>query len=308
MNKKRHGLKGQVAVLFTLALPVLIGVTGLGCDVAVMYFNWVSLQKAADAAVLAGANSLPGDPSGAITAAANYVQSNGVSSSEIAATSVAADDMSITISLARTVPYFFGRVLGLTSQIIRVQAKAGLQAVTKTTSNLVPIGLPCTAATMPCYTAGETLTLKYGQVGSGNWTPLQLGQAGAATYSANVLNGYDGSVSIGDQVYPETGDMTGPTRSAINQRISEGQASDPGGSASSFTPGDARVIEIPVVDFSAVGGKSTSVPVLGFATVWVSGLDSQAGLTGVYLSAAASGIPDPGKPTTGSALTPVLLQ
>lgn len=296
-----------MAVLFALALPVLIGAVGLGCDVTVMYYNWVCLQKAADASALAAANSLPGDPGSAITTASNFAQLNGASSNEVTSTVVAPDDMSITVSLARQVPYFFGRILGLSSQLVQVRATAGLQAVTRTNGNLVPIGLPCTAATMPCYYSGEPLTLKYGQIGSGNWTPLQLGQSGAAAYGANVLNGYDGSVAVGDQVFPETGDMTGPTRTAFNQRVSEGQADYPNDSANSVTPGDARVIEIPVVDFSAVGGKSNSVPVLGFATVWINGLSSTAGLTGTYLSAAAAGTPDPTKSTVSSALTPVLL-
>ena len=40
----------------------------LGADVAVMYFNWVQLQKAADAAAIAGASQLTGqpDPTGTI--------------------------------------------------------------------------------------------------------------------------------------------------------------------------------------------------------------------------------------------------
>ena len=42
--------KGQIMVLYAGVIAGLLGVTALGVDVAVMYFNWAQLQKAADAA------------------------------------------------------------------------------------------------------------------------------------------------------------------------------------------------------------------------------------------------------------------
>lgn len=47
--------KGQMAVVMTLVVATLLGVMALGSDVAVMYYNWMQLQKAADASALAGA-------------------------------------------------------------------------------------------------------------------------------------------------------------------------------------------------------------------------------------------------------------
>jgi uncharacterized membrane protein len=47
--------RGQIAVVTTFAIATLLGAMALGTDVAVMYFNWVQLQKGADAAALAGA-------------------------------------------------------------------------------------------------------------------------------------------------------------------------------------------------------------------------------------------------------------
>jgi len=52
--------RGQLLVLFTLILPVLLGVMALGADFSVIYFNWTIVQKAADAAALAGASQLTG--------------------------------------------------------------------------------------------------------------------------------------------------------------------------------------------------------------------------------------------------------
>jgi Flp pilus assembly protein TadG len=59
MKLRKFG-KGQIAVVMTLALATLLGVMALGADVGVMYYNYIQLQKGADAAALAGANYLNG--------------------------------------------------------------------------------------------------------------------------------------------------------------------------------------------------------------------------------------------------------
>src|SRR5580704_3382460 len=103
--------RGQMVVIVALIIPVLLGAISLGTDVAVFYFNWMQLQKAADAAALAGANYLPDNPSTAQSAAIAYAESNGIKAAEIIATSVASNDLSISVTLQRTVPYYFARAL-----------------------------------------------------------------------------------------------------------------------------------------------------------------------------------------------------
>src|SRR5690349_11188622 len=145
-TRLRAARRGQTIIVIALAIPCLLGALALGADVGLMYLNWLQLQKAADGAVLAGANSLPGNPSGAATVTDQWAVSNGAKSGEIVATTVASDDMSVTISLQRTVPYSFGRVLGLTAQQISVTATAGIQSNSYGVSGLLPIGMPCDAA------------------------------------------------------------------------------------------------------------------------------------------------------------------
>lgn len=48
MGRRSGLLRGQMLVLFTLILPVLLGVMALGADFSVIYFNWTMVQKAAD--------------------------------------------------------------------------------------------------------------------------------------------------------------------------------------------------------------------------------------------------------------------
>jgi endonuclease/exonuclease/phosphatase (EEP) superfamily protein YafD len=54
-RRARSFRKGQIAVVMTLVITTLVGVIALGGDVAVIYYNWMQLQKSADASALAGA-------------------------------------------------------------------------------------------------------------------------------------------------------------------------------------------------------------------------------------------------------------
>jgi Flp pilus assembly protein TadG len=67
-------------------MTVLLGAMGLGADMAVLYYNWVILQKGVDAAALAGAGYLQSDSQAApqaISVAVAYAQSNGIKNSEL---------------------------------------------------------------------------------------------------------------------------------------------------------------------------------------------------------------------------------
>src|SRR5260221_8050206 len=84
-------MRGQISVVFALAAVTLCGVMALGADIGVLYYNWVQLQKAADAAALAGAQILGQDPSDptpatstlATTTAQTYATNNGVAASDV---------------------------------------------------------------------------------------------------------------------------------------------------------------------------------------------------------------------------------
>jgi len=88
MKLRFRNRKGQVAILMTLAVATLLGVMSLTSDVGVLYYSSIQLQKAADAAAVAGANYFgpnhPPTPSctwGATDAqngACDYVINNGI--------------------------------------------------------------------------------------------------------------------------------------------------------------------------------------------------------------------------------------
>jgi hypothetical protein len=157
--------KGQAAVLITLVLITLLGAVGLSTDIGVLYYNWMKLQKAADAAAIAAATQLTGDTftdndyvvgCGEYFACANGVVYQPSSSCSVnspptcSATSnhdtvsitPASDEKSVTVNISRTVPYFFLQLIGLKQGAVSVTATAGIYP-TNGSCDAVPIALPC---------------------------------------------------------------------------------------------------------------------------------------------------------------------
>ncbi len=155
--------------LFTIVLPVLLGAMALGTDFAIIYLNWSMVQKAADAAALAGASQLtavPGSAASLTPAVDNYVNGyaclNGVSdpsntyaticpteashpggvADKIAFTTVT--DTQVSVGIHRTVPYSFGKMIGLNTAAVAAKATAAIEATGTVPGGLVPIGLQCT--------------------------------------------------------------------------------------------------------------------------------------------------------------------
>ena len=175
--------KGQIMVLYAGVIAGLLGVTALGVDVAVMYFNWAQLQKAADAAAIAGASQLTGqvdatgttsgnarayaggyaclnginDPSAAADAGVSGAQATVMSTlctpnaasnpdytDAIASIDVDANNSFVKVNLTRQVPYYFGKAIGMTTGNVAASAKAIVAGnVNTVTGGLFPVGVQC---------------------------------------------------------------------------------------------------------------------------------------------------------------------
>ena len=72
-----HDERGQTTLLVGLFTLVLLGFFGLVADIGWLQLSLARIQRASDAAALAGAPYLPGNVSGAITAARNEATKNG---------------------------------------------------------------------------------------------------------------------------------------------------------------------------------------------------------------------------------------
>jgi Flp pilus assembly protein TadG len=295
VSAKRH--PGQVAIIMTLALPVLLAALALCCDTAVMYVNWQQMQKAADAAALAGATYLALDTTEAKQEAHDYALRNGLTDGEITAIySDAADTPPrwLTVTASRTVPHFFARVVGIMSAPISVSSTAAIQPVTKA-KGLVPIGVNCASGLVTqCFAPGASIDLKMSMNGPGNWFPVQLDAPGGNSYRTDIINGSANQIGIGDWINTETGNLIGPTQQGFNTRWQEAQQMDPTGSYASHVIDNPLVIEVPLVDWSNVNGKS-QVKVSGFGEFWITGVQGAGQVTGEFLQAGVvpKNTPDP---------------
>jgi Flp pilus assembly protein TadG len=326
----RRGNSGQTMVIIALVLPVLLGSIALAVDVAVFYFNWTQLQKATDAAALGGANYLPDNPSQAKTVASQVVQSNGVNAAEIASNTVSPDDLSLTIKAQRQVPYYFGRVLGLTSGTVAATSTAQAQFPPSTVNanspaavpaggdngganggvcggigvcGLVPIGLDSNTA----YSDGSQITLQQGQLGPGNWDLLALGGVGGNNLRTNIADGYNSMVSVGDWITTEPGQKVGPVDQGFQDRLNLAATADSGGTFSSHTVSDPRVLIVPVVNWQGQNGRS-QVQVTAFATLWLDSYNKGQVTVHMISQVIANSFGNPNAPSFGARGTPRLIK
>jgi hypothetical protein len=266
----------------------------MSTDVAVLYYNWSTLRKAVDAAALAGAAYLPNNPSSATSTAQTYATLNGVQATDTVSVAVSGDDKSVTMSAKRTVPFYFGQIVGLKSTPVSVTATAEIESV-GAARNLIPLGFDPPSPP----TQYQMYTFKNSQVGPGNWGALALGGNGGSTYRTNLENGYQGTVNVGDWISTETGQITGPTSQGIGDRMTAGVATDPSlpagatiSSSTSYSLSDARAVEVPIVNWGNINGKS-QVQVLGFAMMWLVSTDGKSVNAEFIQQVAADNTPNP---------------
>lgn len=297
MKTRRHGSGGQTLVIFTLVLVTLLGAMALCTDVAVLYFNWAQLQKAADAAAVAGAHYLPDDTSTATSTAYTYANYDGVPASQVLSVTFGNANTTITVQLRRTVNLFFARVLGFLNTPVTVQATAMIQPAGGT-NGIFPIGLSCTGSdpTQDCgctdtTTNGvstTTCTLHYGMLSGapGNWEPLAIGGNGANDLRNNIAYGYSGTTYIGQGVSlpTEPGNIVGPIAQGMETRLGDSAYSNGPPSVvplSNAELNDSRLVVVPMVNYTSANGK-TEVPVMGFAEMWISSFDPGTDNINVY--------------------------
>jgi Flp pilus assembly protein TadG len=320
--------KGQIVVVFALTTVALMGAVSLGTDIGVLYYNWGQLQKAADAAVLAGANYLPDNPAQAATAASQLAQTNGLKSAEIISNTVAPNNLSITMTVKRTVPYFFARVVGLSNGSVAAAATATAQSPPSTMNAVTPGAIPaggdnngnngvtctttCSCGLIPIglnsttiYTNGSQITLQQGQVGPGNWDLLALGGVGGNNLRSNIANGYNGMITVGDWLTTEPGKKVDPVDQGFQDRLNCASLSDPLGTSSSHAMTNARVMILPVVDWQNQNGRTT-VQAKAFATVWLDSYNKGAITVHFISQVVANSFGDPSAPFFGSRGTPRL--
>jgi Flp pilus assembly protein TadG len=366
MNTRNRRSKGQMLVLFTIVLPVLLGVMALGADFSIIYFNWSMVQKAADAAALAGASQLNGQVGSAATvqpAVVNYVNGyaclNGVTDASNSSAALCPSpstkspgfvdkivftnvtDTQVSVGIKRSVPYFFGKMIGLQEASVAATATAAIKPPGTIPGGLFPVGLqcdsPCSLANLkPGSTNGVTFGQKFvGAIGaSGNWQWVDVGQGnGASGLGAVLQSGSSGSFSIGMTIGSSPGNKanSGPAKSGLASRLAScsaanakaalTSATDPcqnnalvggtngiGGTASNAVPAnDPCLVVVPAVDFTGCNG-SCSMKIEGFAQIYLEQDSTTSAIDACFVQGSTSNaIGSSGAPSLGPLAPPILI-
>lgn len=161
--------QGIVAIWTALLAVVLFGMAAIAVDISRWYVEGQRLQKAVDAAALAGAVLLPGDPADASIAARTLAERNGW---DIDGTTVTYQDgagsrpSQMRVTMSSTVENGFGAMLGVPTKTITRTAVAEY-------AGPAPMGSPCNVfgredmeAELPSGSQGEVASSNCDSAGS----------------------------------------------------------------------------------------------------------------------------------------------
>jgi hypothetical protein len=118
---------GQIIAIFALMLTAIIGLVGIAIDVTFAWRAELQVQRAADAAALAGVVYLPGNISGGTTASLQEATKNGFTSgsgTSVSAHQDASNIRQMDVAITTPVPTFFVRVFGINSFTVTRDSKA----------------------------------------------------------------------------------------------------------------------------------------------------------------------------------------
>jgi hypothetical protein len=123
-TRRRLASRGQMLVLFAVSIFVLTGITAIVVDVSWYWANSLRVQRAADAAALAGVVWLPGNPSTAYSTALAEATKNGYQDGSGGITVTPLQDSlnkrRLNVTISAPVGTFFMKIFGLPSiQAIR---------------------------------------------------------------------------------------------------------------------------------------------------------------------------------------------
>lgn len=282
--------QGGLLLVFAMAGAVLMGMMGLTVDVGLAYTTKAKLNAVVDAAALAGAQELPGNPVRAREIAISYAVANGVKAEQVSA-EVSIDNHRLIVKAENDIRFFFGSFLNHEEEKITARAEALVGSITGI-AGVSPIGVEDQPLQF-----GVKYTLKHGSgeggspLGSGNYGALALGGRGASTYRENLIYGYQNMLRVGQVISTEPGNMSGPTRVGINTRIAN--CTDLNCSFHSFSRSCAHIIYVPIYQLTV---DKNSVIIRGFAAFYVekvAGQGQNAEIRGYFVRTVANGIAEP---------------
>ncbi len=257
--------EGYVIVVVAALIAILLAFAAFAVDFGILYGARTSLQRAADAAALAGASTFILEPNAAQPATAdeyarrtvvqNSVFGNFIQSSDISNVIVDTALRRVTVDLTRAENTYFAKAMGWFGATISVQAIAEASAAARSTGCAKPWFVPNTilSSLNPCdaqaagqimFTStgfaspwakalvqgGHQFTIKPGNpsnaAGPGQFYAIRLGDSsGGMDYRTNIATCTPQGLTCWSSYGVEPGNMIGPTKQGVNDLVTIFQSS-----------------------------------------------------------------------------------
>lgn len=254
---------GVSLVIVAIMIVTILGFTAIAIDGGRLYFEKSRLQKAVDAAVLAGAQGLLTSEADAKTIAKGIAEKNKylLTDTELLTTSY-----SITAEKSSKVTMTFAKAIGFSEVTVNAKAKAVVGPL-KSIDGIKPIAVEESlipdGTSLTCTTPGNT---------SGNCGYLALDGTGLPKLQNALING--GTISVGDTVDLEVDTEPGKMWKPISDTIYDNWIlpdEDKPHCQSAETADDTckRLIYVVIIESWDDTEGRDEVPIIGIAAYWV---------------------------------------
>jgi hypothetical protein len=272
--------KGNVMVIVAFAMVMLIVCVALVVDISLAYTSKAQYQNALDVSAIAGAQDLQGGTDGELDLATAIATARATTESYLLSNKVAPEELNnaviitippegnfVEIDAAHEVEFYFAKVIGIDSATINVHTKVVVGPLKSIYKKMRPFGL--TEEEVSQAVLGETtnlLKVGSGDGSSGDFGFVVLGAHGASVANENVLNGYDGTVTVGDILDVENGNIVSVVANARDY-------------INSLAPDHPdRIWPIPIVEII----DKNHFKVVGFAMFFVEEIEGNGAQTKIY--------------------------
>lgn len=283
--------KGSVEIIVVFGMIALMAAAALVVDLGMVAVKRIELQNALQHAALSGAHFLIDSEASARTKALEYFAANGENPA-LASVTISNQNRRLEITATESVPYTFARVFGINEKSIQAKATAIIGPIVAIDKGIRPLGVESID-----YHYGDQIVLKEGAGEGvyGNYGSLALGGTGNSVYVNNLLNGYSGTIRLGDLLPTEPGNKAG----AVNQLKSYLSAYPE--TFCNYPITSKRLWTLPLVERFDPNGRD-DLKVVGFAKFFIEDIQirsGQAQVTGRFVEYVDLGVVDPTGEITG---------